>query len=101
MIVAHTQGREATSPNPARSDCTIVSVFFSAPRARGWTRVSSTADTTKVAASSANAAPAPTVRNSAVPRAGPTMIDRFTDRPVSAWASCTWSSGTVCGISPV
>jgi hypothetical protein len=101
MIVAHTHGRLATSPKPARSDCTTVSWVRSAPRARGWTRVSSAAEITNVAASSANAAPAPTVSISAVPSAGPIMIERFTDRPVSACASWTWSSSTVCGISPL
>jgi hypothetical protein len=75
-------------------------VFRSAPRARGLTRVSSAAESTNVAASSPNAAPAPTVSISTVPIAGPTMIARLAVRPLRAWASWTWVSGTVCGTRP-
>lgn len=99
--MTHTHGRDATSEKPPRSACTTVSELRSAPRARGCTRINSAAETTNVAASSANAAPAPTVSIRPVPIAGPIMIARLNVRPVSAWASCTWSSDTVCGISPV
>ena len=71
------------------------------PRARGRTRASSSALTTKVSASTANAQPAPRPSTSAVASAGPTSSLALCTTDVAAFACCSSSSGTVCGIRPV
>ena len=100
-IVTHTQVRERTSRQPARSSSSTEPRAACAPRARGWTRSSSSALSRNVAASNANASPAPTPSTSAVASAGPIRNARFAIDSVSALASWISDSGTVCGIRPL
>jgi len=55
----------------------------------------------KVAASRANAQPAPTPAIRAVASAGPSNSATWSEAPLSAFASWISSSGTSCGIRPV
>ena len=100
-MVTHTQGREATSFHPARRSPTTLEEAATCPRLRGLILSRKTALTTNVAASKANASPAPTPRTSAVARAGPASSAMFFIDSVSARASWIKGSGTVCGSSPV
>ena len=71
------------------------------PRSRGRSRIRNAADTRKVAASNANAQPAPTPSTSAVASAGPTNSATVSSVPSAARAGWISVSGTVCGTSPV
>ncbi len=104
-IVTHTHVRERTSRQPSwrsrRTDGDCVSSTGPAATGRGWTRIVSSALTTNVAASSANASPAPTPSTSSVASAGPMRNARFAIVSVVAFASWSSDAGTVWGMRPV
>ena len=100
-MVAQSQERSATARAPSFRSVHIEARAAATPRSRACTRISRTAETTKVAASSAKATAPPTPRTRAVASAGlaKVAISRLT--PPSAWADWISASGTVCGTSPV
>jgi len=104
-IVTHTQVRERTSRQPSWRSRSTEGESDSSPGAaangRGWTRIVSSALTTNVAASSANASPAPTPSTSNVAIAGPIRNAMFATVSVIAFASPSSGAGTVWGIRPV
>jgi hypothetical protein len=110
-IVTHTHVRERTSRQPSwRSWSTDgdsaatpgpAATTGRAATGRGWTRIVSSALTTNVAASSANASPAPTPSTSTVAMAGPMRNARFAIVSVIAFASWSSVAGTVWGMRPV
>src|ERR1700760_3234535 len=99
-IVTQTHGRVRTSRQPVRISTSSDSRIARSPRGRGRTGTSRAALTTNVTASSANAVPAPAVRTSTVPTAGPTRTARLSEVVVSARASWRRSSRIVWGRSP-
>ena len=100
-MVAHTQVRSRTACQPSASSRPTLARCAGPPRSRARTRHSSSAETTKVAASRAKAAAPPTPRTRAVASAGPTISATSRLTPVSACADWICSSSTVCGTSPV
>jgi hypothetical protein len=110
MIVTHTHVRERTSRQPSRRSRSTELDSAAAPPTGpsatvatgwGWTRIVSSALMTNVAASSANASPAPTPSTSSVASAGPMRNARFAIVSVVAFASWSSSAGTVWGMRPV
>ena len=57
--------------------------------------------TTNVAASKANSQPVPKTAMSTPPTAGPPTLNRLCGRSRRLLACCSWSAGTVSGVSPV
>ena len=92
---------ERTSVQPSRSSASTVVRTARSPRSRGRSRIRNAAETRNVAASSANAQPAPTPSTSAVASAGPTNSATVSSVPSAALAGWISLSGTVCGTSPV
>ena len=90
-----------TSVQPSRSSASTDVRSTGSPRRRGLRRTRKTAETRNVAASSANAHPAPTPSTSAVASAGPANSAIVSTVPNAARAPWISSSGTVCGTRPV
>jgi hypothetical protein len=100
-ITTHAHWRERSSCQPARRSASIGWRGARSPRERGRSCDSSSAEITKVRASTANAQPAPTPSTSAVAIAGPTRSAALKTTLLAALACCTSPSGTVCGTNPV
>jgi hypothetical protein len=100
-IVAHSHDRSRTATQPSRNSAITERRIATAPRARGWTRASGTAEKAKVSASRPKAASPPRPSASAVASAG--LANEATSRLTPPRACAAWMSGssTVCGTSPV
>ncbi len=102
--MTQTQVRDRTSRKPSRSSrrqSPPAAAAVASARRRGRRRMISTALTRKVAASIANAAPAPAPSTSTVASAGPTNSATLSAIVVSAFACWISASGTVWGTRPV
>ncbi|MDA0138977.1 hypothetical protein OJ962_15855 [Solirubrobacter sp. CPCC 204708] len=96
----HAWARNSSQPS-RRSRTTEPDGAAISPRARGRMRARNHAETTNVAASSANAHPAPTPSTSSVASAGPANSATVLTTAIAEFASWTRSSLTVWGTNPV
>ena len=97
--MTHNQVRLRNSSHPSRSSA---STALPAIRSEAGSRIrpSSRAPRPKLALSRANPQPGPTVATSTPPNAVPPIMAAFSPSRSSAFAGCSWSAGTVCGVSP-
>jgi len=98
-MLTQSHRRERTSSHPSRNSSTNGRVTRTAPRTARPPRTSALIP--KLSASTPIAHPVPTVATSVPPRIGPAMFAVLTEKKSSAFASCSRSGDTVCGVSPL